>query len=123
MILALSLVVGIVVSLGRLARSRRSVVGLAGGFADKTLRVTQRASVGQKASVAIVTIESRRFLLGITSSQVRLVAEIAGEDPSTNDVEVLDLASAGDPEGELLSKWGSDTSLIGSVRRLLAARS
>lgn len=72
--LALVVVVALAVLAARAAR-RAGVTGQGAG-----LRVVERAGLSREASVAVVEVAGRAFVLGVTAHGVTLLRELAPED-------------------------------------------
>ena len=103
-LLALGLVVGLLVFLGRAARGRRSLLGDRG---VGPIRVGQRISLAPKASLFVIEAGDRQILVGLAGSQMRLIAELpAGEAVNQISPEIIDLSHSTDPESELFDTWG-----------------
>ena len=71
---------------------RRGVLTLPGQRGPRTLRVETALSLGDRRSLVIVNVEGRRLLLGLTSAQVSVVAELGAAPPAFD--RVLDHASS-----------------------------
>lgn len=58
------------------------------------MRVTSRAALGRQAAAAVLHVEGRRFLVGLTDNNVSLIAELAPEttEDAPEDV-ALDLST------------------------------
>jgi flagellar biogenesis protein FliO len=73
-------IVGTVLVLGTLGLLayllRRGVLTLPGQRASKTLAIETALSVGDRRSVAILNVEGRRLLIGLTPAQLTLLADL-----------------------------------------------
>jgi flagellar protein FliO/FliZ len=69
---ALALVLALLVGLGWLLRR-----GLSNGRTRRTMSVDAALALGERRSLAIVTIEGRRLLLGLAPGHVSLVTELS----------------------------------------------
>jgi flagellar protein FliO/FliZ len=72
-------VLGLVALLAYLLR--RGVLTLPGQRAPRSMAVETALALGERRSLAIVRVEQRRLLLGLTPSQVSVLAEL-GEAPA-----------------------------------------
>jgi flagellar biosynthetic protein FliO len=70
-------VLGLVAALAWLAR--RGALGL-GRKGPSPVRIEHAAALGDRRSLAIVSVEGRRLLLGLTPAQITLVTELAPGD-------------------------------------------
>jgi flagellar biogenesis protein FliO len=52
---------------------------------ERTLRLCETVSLGDKRFVAVVQFERRRFLLGVTPQTVSLLQGLGEEEPATAD--------------------------------------
>ena len=71
---ALGLVLALVLGLAWLVK--RGTLKFPGGTAPVQIRVESAASLGERRSVVIVSVEGRRLLLGLTPVQVSCLAEL-----------------------------------------------
>lgn len=78
--LAVLLVLGLVAALAWLMRSGKL---LAMSGRTSAIAVETAASLGERRQLVIVSVEGRRFLLGVTTAQVSLVTELAPPTPPT----------------------------------------
>jgi flagellar protein FliO/FliZ len=89
--------VGLVVVLGVLFLLawllRRGVIALPGQGTRGPLAVQSTLQLGDRRSLAIVSIEGRRLLIGVTSTQVSLLTEL--QEGSAPFERVLDRRSSG----------------------------
>jgi len=60
---------------------RRGRFGLAGRRGPSAIQVETALPLGDRRSLAIVTVEGRRLLVGLTPAQVSLVAELGPSGP------------------------------------------
>lgn len=95
-VLGVFVVLGLVTLLAVLLR--RGVLTLPGQRGPKALRVETALSLGDRRSLVVVSVESRRLLLGLTSTQVTLVTELgAAPDAPASFERALDRASGSGP--------------------------
>ena len=76
---ALGLVLALVLGLAWLVR--RGTLKFPGGRAPVQIRVESAASLGERRSVVIVSVEGRRLLLGLTPMQVSHLADLGPSAP------------------------------------------
>jgi flagellar biogenesis protein FliO len=82
MLFVLGSIVGVLVALGRFAQKRQLNVGR-GGVAKKSaggIEVLSRKSLGQHVSLLVVRVGNRSFLVGQSSQQMTLLAELNGDE-------------------------------------------
>jgi flagellar biosynthetic protein FliO len=91
----LFIVLGIIVLLTWLLR--RGVISLPGHQARGPLAVQHTLQLGERRSLAIVSVDGRRLLIGVTASQVNLLAELGDQAPSFG--RALDRQSTGAAPG------------------------
>ena len=72
---------------------RRGIITLPGQATRGPLAVHSTLQLGERRSLAIVSVEGRRLLIGLTPTQVNLLTEL-GEGPAPFD-RVLDRRSSG----------------------------
>ncbi len=77
---AVFVVLGLVVALAWLVR--RGTLGSAWKRSPRAIAVETAAPLGERRSLVIVAVEGRRLLLGLTPTQISLVAELAPAAPS-----------------------------------------
>lgn len=78
----LGAIVGVLLALGRFAKKRQLSVGT-GGFAKKSaggIEVLSRKSLGQHVSLLVIRVGQRSFLVGQSSQQMTLLAELSGDE-------------------------------------------
>ncbi|ROP58337.1 flagellar protein FliO/FliZ [Enterobacter sp. BIGb0383] len=73
---ALLLILALILAIGWLIRRRGWGTSLAKG--KTPLTIEQRYSLGQREQLAIVNVDARRFLLGMTPGSITLLTELAG---------------------------------------------
>lgn len=73
-LLGMLLVLGLVALLAFLLR--RGVIALPGQRGPRAVAVEHSLALGDRRSIVIVAVDGRRFLLGLTSSQINLVTEL-----------------------------------------------
>ena len=83
---AVGLVLALVLTLAWLVR--RGTLRLPGAKAAVAIRVESAASLGERRSVVIVSVEGRRLLLGLTPAQVSFLADLGA--PPASFSEALD---------------------------------
>lgn len=71
---ALALVLGLVWLFYRLFMLLQAKLGLSGP--ERSIRVEERTSLGDKRQLLLVSVEGQRFLLGATSHQISLVSNL-----------------------------------------------
>lgn len=76
-LLAIFIVLGLLAALAWLLR--RGHLGLPARAS--TVGIETAVSLGERRQLVIVSVEGRRLLLGVTSAQVTLVAELQGRAP------------------------------------------
>jgi flagellar biosynthetic protein FliO len=91
------LVLGILFLLAYLLR--RGVLTLPGQRGSRTLSVETALSLGDRRSVAILCVEGRRLLVGLTPVQITVLAELAASQAAFD--QVLDRATSPAPERPL----------------------
>lgn len=91
-LLAVFIVLGLIALCAWLAR--RGVLGAVGRKGPSAVRVETAVPLGERRSLAIVSVEGRRLLLGLTPQQVTLVAEL--ERSGAGFAASLDRATVGD---------------------------
>jgi flagellar biogenesis protein FliO len=102
-LVALALVLGLVVLLGKVAGRR---IGRVGAEAKSgPLRVVQRLPLGAKSFLLVVQGGDRRWLVGVGPEGFQTLAEL--DRVADEEVEVLDLRDAEDPAAALMATWGS----------------
>jgi flagellar biogenesis protein FliO len=81
MLFVLGSIVAVLVALGRFAQKRQLSVGR--GVSAKTaaggVEVLSRKSLGQHVSLVVVRVGHRSFLVGQSSQQMTLLAELSGD--------------------------------------------
>ena len=75
---------------------RRGVLTIPGQRGPRAVRVDTALSLGERRQIAIVYVEGRRFLLGLTPAQVTLLTEL-GPAPASFD-ESLSRAASNPPQ-------------------------
>ncbi|MCX6537748.1 MAG: flagellar biosynthetic protein FliO [Acidobacteria bacterium] len=94
--------IGLVVVLGVIGLLawllRRGVITLPGQSTKGPLAVHSTLQLGERRSLAIVSVEGRRLLIGLTPTQVTLLTEL-GEGPAPFE-RVLDGRSSGPVAGQ-----------------------
>ncbi len=88
-VLVLGLVIGLAILL------RRGVLRLPGQHGARVLSVETALSLGDRRSVVIVNAEGRRFLLGLSTTQVNLLSELG--PTRANFDRALDRATSSSP--------------------------
>jgi flagellar protein FliO/FliZ len=88
-VLVLGLVIGLAILL------RRGVLTLPGQKGARVLSVETALSLGDRRSVVVVNAEGRRFLLGLSPTQVNLLSELG--PTRANFDRVLDRATSATP--------------------------
>jgi flagellar protein FliO/FliZ len=73
LVFSLGVVIGLMVIAGRMLRRRGVVPGRA--TARASLEVVARQSIGRTASVAVVRVADRAFVVGVTEQSVQLLGE------------------------------------------------
>lgn len=77
---ALLIVIGLILALYALAR-KRLVLGKLGGSA---IRVIEMRPLLPKASLALVEVRGREYLLGINAGNIQLLADLSAIEPANN---------------------------------------
>ncbi len=75
---------------------RRGSIRLGGGKSRTAISVETGFSLGERRALAIVTIEGRRLLLGLTPAQVSFLTELSPSPPAFTDT--LDRSLGSRPE-------------------------
>ena len=116
-LVALAVVLGLVVLLGRVASRRLGRVGA--DAKSGPVRVVQRLPLGAKSFLLVVQGGGRRWLVGVGPQGFHTLGEFDREED--DEVEVLDLRDAADPAAALMATWGAEReSVAHALRRLLA---
>jgi len=117
MILALSLVLGLLWLFARFARGRHGVKmtrSLApGGAANRTagrIEMLGRKSLGRHTSIAVVQVSDRTLVVGLTPQHITVLAELG-----TADAEVVGLTPLTAQDVALLGSATQDVALLGSA--------
>lgn len=74
---ALLVVAGLILALYALARKRFALGGLGSG----TIKVIEMRPLLPKTSLALVEVRGREYLLGISSGNIQLLADLSGTVP------------------------------------------
>jgi flagellar protein FliO/FliZ len=77
--LSLGIVVGLILLASRVLRRRGPGLRSAARRLGPTIEVLERRSVGKRSSVALLRIDDRRVLVGVTEHQVGLIADLGEE--------------------------------------------
>lgn len=108
-VLSLALVVGLVLGFGRIARKRANAPR-SPHAAPTAVGVQAKIPLGKGQSLITVTAGDHRYLLGVTSSNISLITELAEiplpSEHAEETVESIDLRQFDNPDVELLSQWG-----------------
>ncbi|HEV3188499.1 MAG TPA: flagellar biosynthetic protein FliO [Acidimicrobiales bacterium] len=110
MLFVLGSIVGVLLVLGRIAKKRQLNAGR-GAFAKKSvggIEVLSRKSLGQHVSLSVVRVGNRSFLVGQSSQQMTLLAELNGDESMDT---VAPLASSHFGSDQLLTPgkaWGTE---------------
>lgn len=80
MVLSLLAVIAMIFGLAWLVRR----TGLQGKML-RTMKVSSAVTLGAREKVVVVTVDQRRFLLGVTGQQISLIAELDAEQPAVED--------------------------------------
>lgn len=107
LVVAVRVVVSLAVVLGVLWYLHRRISrGRVRGAGD-SLSIVGRQAVGQKSSVVIVSMDGRRFLLGVTEQGISMLhseapAQVPAQDgePAATAVEIPDAVSPGAPDAQ-----------------------
>ena len=74
---------------------RRGVIKLPGQGAKGSLALDGTLQLGERRSVVVVQVEGRRLVLGVTATQINLLAELGDKRPAFD--RALDRASSPSP--------------------------
>ena len=74
---------------------RRGFIKLPGQGAKGSMGLDSTLQLGERRSVVVVQVEGRRLVLGVTATQINLLAELVGTPPTFD--RALDRASSASP--------------------------
>ncbi|MCV2392775.1 flagellar biosynthetic protein FliO [Actinotalea sp. M2MS4P-6] len=115
-VLGLRVLLSLAVVLGLLWWIARRTAGSRARTRQASVTVVGRQSLGRRSGVAVVEVEGRRLLLGVTEQGVSLLTELAAPDPEpTADRTEIDPA-------ELADLVGLDTDALADVAVAAPAR-
>lgn len=113
--LALRVILSLAAVLGVIWYAQRKISKGTRAKQGKTITVVGRQGVGAKASVAVIDVDGKRFLLGVTEHSVNILhTSDTPEAPAEAFSRVL-TEEGGDVAVEAVRPVGSSTALAGSI--------
>lgn len=113
--LALRVILSLAAVLGVIWYAQRKISKGTRAKQGKTITVVGRQGVGAKASVAVIDVDGKRFLLGVTEHSVNILhTSDTPEAPAEAFSRVL-TEEGGDVEVGAVKPVGSSTALAGSI--------